>query len=110
MRRVNHDPNYIRHGIDMDPHWEDVAIYVEDMLHLIGPQPFPGATIDRINNDRGYWPNNVQWATPKQQANNRGHEPPDACLLNADDSAQVYTCWPRAWERSCEACPWPTWE
>lgn len=37
----------------------------------IGERPHKGLSIDRIDNERGYEPGNVQWATIDQQARNK---------------------------------------
>lgn len=36
----------------------------------VGERP-TGLTLERIENDKGYFPGNVRWATPKEQARNR---------------------------------------
>lgn len=85
------DPNYGRHsammarcynsdnsayefygarGITVCTEWHDVATFCDWIASNLGPCP-SGHSIDRIDNDRGYEPGNVRWATRSQQAINR---------------------------------------
>lgn len=42
-----------------------------EFFHSVGARPSPKHSLDRIENDRGYEPGNVRWATAKEQSNNR---------------------------------------
>jgi hypothetical protein len=58
--------NYGARGISVAPQWHDVAVFVRDIEAELGPRP-QGQSLDRVNNDRGYEPGNMQWATASEQ-------------------------------------------
>jgi len=67
MRNPNHKAGarYRKKNLDYDPRWKDFATFLSDM----GECP-DGLTIDRIDNDKGYWPDNCRWATQAAQHRN----------------------------------------
>jgi hypothetical protein len=54
----------------MAPEWiKDFVVFRDYINQNLGPRP-KGCTIDRIDNDEGYFPGNIRWATPSVQSNN----------------------------------------
>ena len=71
-KRVNNKrdklyPYYGGRGITYDPRWEDFLVFLED----VGERPSNKHSLDRVDNNKGYFASNLRWATPQQQANNR---------------------------------------
>jgi hypothetical protein len=58
-------PNYGGRGIGVDPRWLDFETFLADM----GPRP-EGYTLERLDNEKGYGPDNCKWATLHDQQRN----------------------------------------
>lgn len=98
-------PNYGGRGITICDQWRHDFVAFRDH---VGDPP-PDLTLDRIDNDRGYEPGNVRWATrAEQNRNRRAHVHPQARKTHCPaghpyDEANTYVV-PKTGHRLCRAC------
>lgn len=62
--------DYYDRGIKVCRGWVGNGGFLR-FIDCVGFKPTPNHSLDRIDNNKGYQPDNVQWATSKQQVNNR---------------------------------------
>lgn len=94
-------PFYGGRGITVCSEWiDDYERFIADM----GNCPTSSHSIDRINNDAGYFKENCRWATPKEQADNRsnkilidGLSIEEICKLTGMKYSGVYARYQRGW-------------
>lgn len=63
--------DYIGRGIAMRPTFRVFDTWLNYLLIVHGLPPADNFTLDRVNNEKGYEPGNLRWATHAEQAANR---------------------------------------
>lgn len=67
-KAYKHYDKLITEGPKVDPNWIKSP---KGFFQELGPKPHPNWTVDRINNKKGYVPENIRWASKKTQQLNR---------------------------------------
>lgn len=65
--RCRWHPDYAGRGIKLSRRWKKFENFYRDM----GKRPSSSHSIDRINNNKGYYPKNCRWATQTVQNGNK---------------------------------------
>jgi hypothetical protein len=93
MRKRCNNPKHVAYayyggrGIKVCSRWDDFSTFLSDM----GPRPSPAYSIDRIDNNLGYSPENCRWATATEQNNNTSR----AALITFNGETRSKAEWAR---------------
>jgi hypothetical protein len=79
--------HYWKRGVDIDPRWFSYENFLSDM----GRRPPDCVSLDRKDNERGYWPDNCRWATHSEQMSNTRR----SILVTHSGKTQTLTAWAR---------------
>ncbi len=83
--------NYGEVGITVCAEWSNLKGFIESILAVLGEKPSKKHQLDRIDPHGNYEPNNVRWASPKEQANNkRNTHHINGKLVNIRDLNRLY--------------------
>ncbi len=103
--KANNYHTYGGRGITVCDRWSKMGHqsfwnFVEDVERECGPQPTPKHQIDRIDNDKGYEPGNIRWATPKENINNTSVNR----LITIDNETKTQQQWMEDERCKCGQC------
>lgn len=98
QRCDNHNhPSFERYGgrgITYDPRWSDFGLFLSDVIEGYEQD----LELDRIDNDKGYFPDNVRWITHEENMWNRFSR------FKGATSKYTGVCWDKGCEKWAARC------
>jgi hypothetical protein len=80
-----HSERYADRGITVCERWKSFKNFLQDM----GERPSKEYTIERKDNDLGYFPENCKWATASEQGNNKRNN----VIITMNDVSMTLAQW-----------------